>query len=81
MSDLSRKEPSTAALLERARNQPDSIREALENPAEHPAGVQYDKSDLPSEPVWDKGSTTKVAVDAPPATKMMDKTRDPAGIR
>ncbi|KAF7157427.1 hypothetical protein CNMCM5623_001688 [Aspergillus felis] len=70
MSDLSRKEPSTKALLEKAKYQSDSIREALNDPEQHTTGAQFDKSKYPSEPVWDKGSTTKVAVDAPPTGKM-----------
>ncbi|RHZ59423.1 uncharacterized protein CDV56_108773 [Aspergillus thermomutatus] len=69
------------ALLEKARYRSDSIREALNDPEQNTTSAQFDKSKLPSEPVWDKGSTTKVAVDAPPTGKMMDKTRDPAGVR
>ncbi|GIK02262.1 hypothetical protein Aspvir_006311 [Aspergillus viridinutans] len=70
MSDLSRREPSTKALLEKARYQSGSIGEALNDPEQNTTGAQFDKSKYPSEPVWDKGSTTKVAVDVPPTGKM-----------
>ncbi|KAF4187591.1 hypothetical protein CNMCM7927_003825 [Aspergillus lentulus] len=81
MSDLSRKEPSTQALLDKARRQNDSINEALNDPEQNTTGAQFDKSKYPSEAVFDKGSTTKVAVDVPRTGRMVDKTRDPAGVR
>jgi hypothetical protein len=63
-TDLSRKESSTKALLERARDRSDNVREELlDADTQNTTGVSADRSRAPVDQDLEKGSVHRAQVD------------------